>query len=100
MHNIYSSDKKLSIIKGGALGPAISLLVAKHISKPVVAEVIAKIASILVIIIDKEVVKTKASFLVWGVIGIWLNNSSFNCGFNKSLNLGCNLAYLTFYYYH
>lgn len=47
-----------------------------------------KIASILAIIIDTEVVKTKISFLVSEAINSWQNNGFSSYSFGRSLSLG------------
>lgn len=61
-------------------------------SKPII-----NIASILAIVIDMEVVETKASFLTIWATNISLNNSSSNYNFSKSFDFIFELTVCNFY---
>lgn len=84
------NNRKALIAEVGALTSTINSLIVGFT---------AVLISILVIVINKKVVKTKASFLAWQAMSIWLSNRFFNHNFSRLPDLGFGLAYYTFDYH-
>lgn len=62
--------------------------------------VIIKTTFMLAIIINKKVVKIKASILAIQVMDIWFNNNCFYDNSNKLFNLSFEFINYNFFYYY